>query len=37
MKKLTKKKRNNISSMVLLYNSEVGALNNCSCNTKAGC
>lgn len=37
MKKALKKKILKKSGLIYLYNGEVGALNNCSCNTKVGC
>ena len=37
MKKLSKKIKVKSYKMINLYNGEVGALNNCNCNTKVGC
>lgn len=37
MIKLRKKVKVNSNMLIQLYNGETGALNNCDCNTKAGC
>jgi hypothetical protein len=37
MKKLSKKIKVKSYKIINLYNGEVGSLNNCNCNTKAGC
>ena len=37
MRKLKKKRKVKSNYLVGLYNGEVSALNNCSCNTKVGC
>lgn len=37
MKRLKKKIKNWYLVKVSFYNGEIGALNNCDCNTKVGC